>query len=47
MHLFKVHFTMKLTYRSLPHDDDDVSGADADVTESGDDLGGEMHNRTQ
>ncbi|XP_062015317.1 uncharacterized protein LOC133731891 isoform X1 [Rosa rugosa] len=47
MHLFKVHFTMKLTYRSLPPDDDDVQRADADVTESGDDLGGDMHNRTQ
>ncbi|XP_004294786.1 PREDICTED: rab3 GTPase-activating protein catalytic subunit [Fragaria vesca subsp. vesca] len=47
MHLFKVHFTMKLTYRSLPHEDDDVQGADADVIESGDDLGGDMHNRTQ
>ncbi|KAK9940853.1 hypothetical protein M0R45_017493 [Rubus argutus] len=47
MHIFKVHFTMKLTYRSLPHDDDDVQGADADITEAGDDLGGDIPNRTQ
>lgn len=47
VHIFKVHFTMKLTYRSLPHDDDDVQGGDADITEAGDDLGGDIHNRTQ
>ncbi|PQQ07921.1 rab3 GTPase-activating protein catalytic subunit isoform X2 [Prunus yedoensis var. nudiflora] len=46
MHLFKVHFTMKLTYRSLPHDDD-VQGDDPNVTESEIDLGGDTHNRTQ
>lgn len=37
---------MKLTYRSLPHDDE-VQGDDPDVTESEMDLGGETHNRTQ
>ncbi|XP_008235159.1 PREDICTED: rab3 GTPase-activating protein catalytic subunit isoform X2 [Prunus mume] len=46
MHLFKVHFTMKLTYRSLPHDDD-IQGDDPNVTESEIDLGGDTHNRTQ
>ncbi|KAM0999158.1 hypothetical protein ACFX13_006038 [Malus domestica] len=45
-HSFKVHFTMKLTYRSLPHDDE-VQGDDPDVTESEIDIGGEIHNRTQ
>lgn len=31
MHLFKFHFTMKLTYRTIPYDDDDdyIQGADA------------------
>lgn len=37
-HLFKVHFTMKLTYRTPPHDDDDtLQGGDPEITESGGD----------
>lgn len=38
MHLFKVHFKMRLTYRTLPPDDDDVvdiQGSDTEISESG------------
>ncbi|KAK9279847.1 hypothetical protein L1049_013529 [Liquidambar formosana] len=50
MHHFKVHFTMKLTYRTLPYDDDDdddVQRIDSEISESGGNPGGEMHNKTQ
>ncbi|RVW65752.1 hypothetical protein CK203_057720 [Vitis vinifera] len=50
-HLFKVHFTMKLTYRTLPYDDDDndvdIQGADADITESGGTPSGDTRNKAQ
>ncbi|KAJ0084916.1 hypothetical protein Patl1_31031 [Pistacia atlantica] len=46
MHLFKVRFTMKLTYQTLPYDDDDIRGADAENAES-DDYPGEISNRKQ
>ncbi|KAJ9698753.1 hypothetical protein PVL29_007691 [Vitis rotundifolia] len=50
-HLFKVHFTMKLTYRTLPYDDDDndvdIQGADADITESGGTPRGDTRNKAQ
>lgn len=49
VHLFKVHFTMKLTYRTLPNDEDDdgVQENDADITEAGGSSRSETHNRTQ
>lgn len=49
VHLFKVHFTMKLTYRTLPNDEDDegVQQNDADITEAGGSPRSETHNRTQ
>ncbi|GLU02575.1 hypothetical protein SLE2022_198210 [Rubroshorea leprosula] len=47
-HLFKVHFTMKLTYRTLHYDDDDdIQGADADNVGPGADLDGRSSNKTQ
>ncbi|KAF8396974.1 hypothetical protein HHK36_018611 [Tetracentron sinense] len=50
-HPFKVHFTMKLTYRTLPHDDDDddndIQGGDPETTESGGNPESESRNRTQ
>lgn len=48
MHVFKVRFTMKLTYKTLPYDDDDdTRGEDVENTESTDFPGGESGNRTQ
>lgn len=48
MDIFKVHFTMKLTYRTLPYDDDvDIQGADVEITESGENPGGDTHIKTQ
>ncbi|KAL5580672.1 hypothetical protein UlMin_013114 [Ulmus minor] len=49
VHLFKVRFTMKLTYRTLPSDDDydDVQRTDADITEGGASPGAATHSRTQ
>lgn len=38
MHLFKVHFKMRLTYRTLPPDDGDdvdIQGSDTEISESG------------
>ncbi|XP_057512067.1 uncharacterized protein LOC130794228 isoform X2 [Actinidia eriantha] len=47
-HLFKVHFGMKLTYRTLPYDDDDeVQRADIELSESGENPGGDIRNKTQ
>ncbi|GFZ19663.1 hypothetical protein Acr_28g0003680 [Actinidia rufa] len=47
-HLFKVHFGMKLTYKTLPYDDyDDVLGADIELSESGENPGGDIRNKTQ
>ncbi|GMH07450.1 hypothetical protein Nepgr_009290 [Nepenthes gracilis] len=47
-HLFKVQFTMKLTYKTLPHNDDGdyMLGADEDLEISGD-AGGDHHHKTQ
>lgn len=47
MHIFKVHFTMKLTYKTLPYDDDDTRGEDVENTEPTDFPGGDSGNRTQ
>ncbi|KAJ7964238.1 Rab3 GTPase-activating protein catalytic subunit like [Quillaja saponaria] len=48
VHLFQVHFTMKLTYRTLSYDDDDdVQGTDAEITESGENAGGDNSNKIQ
>ncbi|KAL5748150.1 hypothetical protein ACOSQ2_025447 [Xanthoceras sorbifolium] len=48
MHLFKVRFTMKLTYQTLPYDDDDgIREVDAENIESSDDHGGDTSNKTQ
>ncbi|XP_044482414.1 rab3 GTPase-activating protein catalytic subunit isoform X2 [Mangifera indica] len=46
MHLFEVRFTMKLTYQTLPYDDDDIRAADAGNAES-DDYPGEISNQKQ
>lgn len=47
MHLFKVNFTMKLTYKTIPYDDDDeVEGADAEIIDSSD-SGVDTHSKTQ
>ena len=36
VHLFEVQFAMKLTYRTLPFDDDElIRGADAEITKTG------------
>lgn len=47
--LFKVHFSMKLTYRTPPHDDDDdvILGGDSEITESGGNSEGDSLRRTQ
>lgn len=48
VHLFKVHFTMKLTYRTLSFDDDnDVQETDAEMTESGDNPASDIHSKAQ
>ncbi|KAF3454875.1 hypothetical protein FNV43_RR05323 [Rhamnella rubrinervis] len=49
VHIFKVHFTMKLTYRTLPYDDDneDVERADADAAQAAENPDADTHNRTQ
>ncbi|XP_059431340.1 uncharacterized protein LOC132164795 [Corylus avellana] len=48
VHLFKVNFTMKLTYRTLPFDDDnDIQGIDTEITESGGNPGSDAQNRAQ
>lgn len=47
-HFFQVHFTMKLTYKTISHDDDDAThGADAEFVESGGSPKGDTHTRTQ
>ncbi|KAF8397225.1 hypothetical protein HHK36_016135 [Tetracentron sinense] len=47
-HLFRVHFTMKLTYRTIPHDDDDndIQGGDPEITGAGGNPEGDTHKRT-
>ncbi|KAA8543714.1 hypothetical protein F0562_021540 [Nyssa sinensis] len=49
MYVFKVHFSMKLSYRTIPYDDDDdeIHGSDIDITESGGNPGGDTHNKIQ
>ncbi|TXG73551.1 hypothetical protein EZV62_002130 [Acer yangbiense] len=47
MHNFKVRFTMKLTYQTLPYDDDDIREVDAENIESSEDRGGDSNNKTQ
>ncbi|XP_022729559.1 rab3 GTPase-activating protein catalytic subunit-like isoform X3 [Durio zibethinus] len=48
MHIFKVHLIMKLTYRTLPNDDegdDDIQEADAENVESEVSLGDDNRNK--
>ncbi|XP_060667833.1 uncharacterized protein LOC107411504 isoform X2 [Ziziphus jujuba] len=49
MHLFKVHFKMKLTFQTLPFDDDndDVEGVDADIAQAGGYPDADTHHKTQ
>ncbi|GAB4860236.1 hypothetical protein Ancab_011715 [Ancistrocladus abbreviatus] len=49
MHLFKVQFTMKLTYKTLlPNDDDDyMQGADGGNSEISGDVGADHRHKTQ
>lgn len=46
--LFKVHFTMKLTYRTPPYDDDDdIQGGESEITESDGNSEVDNHSKTQ
>ena len=47
MHLFKVHFRMKLTYRTLPTDDDPEVQQESEFLESGRHSEFETHNKIQ
>lgn len=47
MHLFKVHFTMKLTYQTLPYDDDDMQGINTEKTDTVEDHEVETSNKAQ
>ncbi|XAR60768.1 hypothetical protein NMG60_11034265 [Bertholletia excelsa] len=51
VHLFKVHFKMKLTYKTLPYDDDDdddqVQGVDTGTSDSGENPEGDVRKKTQ
>ncbi|XP_065639114.1 uncharacterized protein LOC112040722 isoform X2 [Quercus suber] len=48
VHLFKVHFTMKLTYRTLSFDDDnDVQETDDEMTESEGNPASDIHSKAQ
>ncbi|KAK7276040.1 hypothetical protein RIF29_17171 [Crotalaria pallida] len=44
--LFKVQFAMKLTYRTLPYDDNNIEDVDAQNTKSGENLTAETSNGT-
>ncbi|XP_058075086.1 uncharacterized protein LOC131223649 [Magnolia sinica] len=45
---FNVHFTLKLTYRTPPHDDDDdIQGGESEVINSSGNLEGESRIKTQ
>ncbi|PWA46096.1 hypothetical protein CTI12_AA512190 [Artemisia annua] len=47
-HFFRVHFTMKLTYKTLPCNDDvEVLNSESEITESGQDSGGDTRNKLQ
>lgn len=47
IHNFKVQFAMKLTYRTLPCDDDYMKGFDTENTKSGENLTGQRSNGMQ
>ncbi|KAM7496412.1 hypothetical protein LguiA_020826 [Lonicera macranthoides] len=47
MHHFKVHFTMKLTYKTLPYDDDDEQGVGTETIDSDRNPGGDTRKKTQ
>lgn len=48
MHNFKVHFEMKLTYKTPSYDDEDsVQEGDADIIESGENLESSTRGRVQ
>ncbi|XP_057428857.1 uncharacterized protein LOC130722215 isoform X3 [Lotus japonicus] len=47
VHDFKVRFAMKLTFRTLPYDDDYMKGFGEKITKSGENLTGEMSNGKQ
>ncbi|KAK7250977.1 hypothetical protein RIF29_33794 [Crotalaria pallida] len=44
--LFKVQFAMKLTYRTLPYDDNNIEDVDAHNAKSGENLTAETSNGT-
>ncbi|XP_027329176.1 rab3 GTPase-activating protein catalytic subunit-like isoform X3 [Abrus precatorius] len=45
-HFFEVQLAMKLTYRTLPYDDDNIKGIDAQNSKSGENLTDETSNET-
>ncbi|KAI4368913.1 hypothetical protein MLD38_017416 [Melastoma candidum] len=46
-HVFRVHFTMRLTYETFAHNDDDVvQGRDMESSEIGGNPGHDLHNRS-
>eukprot|EP00258_Populus_trichocarpa_P048488 XP_024464507.1 rab3 GTPase-activating protein catalytic subunit isoform X3 [Populus trichocarpa] len=47
MHLYKVHFTMTSTYRTIHHDDDDLQSLGIEKEEYGDNHGSETRSRSQ
>lgn len=47
MHLYKVHFTMTSTYRTIHHDDDDLQSLGTEKEEYGDNHGSETRSRSQ
>ncbi|XP_057548295.1 uncharacterized protein LOC130826744 isoform X2 [Amaranthus tricolor] len=49
VHRYKIHFTMRLTYRTLPYDDDDdyMHESEAENTESSVSAKQELHQRSQ
>lgn len=47
MHLYKVHFTMTSTYRTIHHDDDDLQSLGTEKEEYGDNHGSETCSRSQ
>lgn len=48
MHVFQVHFTMRLTYETFARDDDDtIQGLDAESPENGGSPRGDIHTRSQ
>ncbi|KAL9371261.1 hypothetical protein Peur_036401 [Populus x canadensis] len=47
MHLYKVHFTMTSTYRTIHHDDDDLQSLGTEKEEYGGNHGSETRSRSQ